>query len=92
MSLASHNPLRRTLLAVLAAPILLASVTAAAPLATARVHAAAADRVAYKDTFYSSSSHTTVVGTAYGYCDGDYIVATGYETPYFTTKYYPPCP
>lgn len=89
---ALRTSLRRKLLAALAAPLLLASVSAAAPNVTAEAHAAAADRVAYKDTFYSNSSYTTIVGTAYGYCDGDYIQATGYATAYFTTKYFPPCP
>ena len=86
-----HKPLRRKLLALLVAPMLLGSVTVAAPVVTAGVHAAA-DRVAYKDTYYSNSSHTTIVGVGYGYCDGDYIMSSGYQTVYFTTRWYPPCP
>lgn len=86
------NTLRRRLAAAIVAPMLLATVSAAAPLPVANVHAEAADRVAYKDTYYSNASHTTIVGVGYGYCDGDYIMSSGYQTSYYTTKYYPPCP
>ncbi|HEX6037222.1 hypothetical protein [Longimicrobium sp.] len=70
--------MRRKLAALLATPLLLA--------------AASADRVAYRDTYYSSASQTTIVGKGVGYCDGDYIIVSGYATSYYTTVYAPPCP
>lgn len=87
-----RTSLRRKLVAALAAPVLLCSVSAASPAPDAEIRASAADQVAYKDTYYSNSSYSTVVGIGYGYCDGDYIMSSGYQTSYFTTKYYPPCP
>ncbi len=92
MSNTLRTSLRRKLAAAIAAPMLLAMATAATPLPVVEVRAEAADRVAYKDTYYSNSSYTTIVGVRYGYCDGDYIMSSGYATSYFTTKYYPPCP
>lgn len=73
--------LRRKLLAIAVAPMLLASASAAAT----------ADQVTGKYTFYSSASQTQVVGYALEYCDGDYIVTSGYETGYYRWKFIAPC-
>jgi hypothetical protein len=82
---------RRKIVASLVAPLLLGSVPAG-PVGAAEVDAAVADRVYYKDTFYSNATYSVVVGWAYGYCDGDYIVHSGYPTSYVRTKFIAPCP
>lgn len=76
--------LRRKLLALVAAPLLLAAATAAAP--------STADTIAYKHTFYSDATYTQQVGYAFGYCDGDYIVWSGYETDYYRYRFMGQCP
>ena len=80
--------LRGKLLALIAAPMLLASATAAAPAPTE----GAADIIAYKHTFYSDATYSQVVGYAFGYCDGDYIVWSGYETDYYRYRFMGQCP
>lgn len=82
MPIPLHAALRRRAAALLAAPLLLGSAAAAL----------SADRVAYRDTYYSDASHTTIVGKGVGFCDGDYTMISGYQTAYFTTAYAPPCP
>lgn len=78
------NTLRSKLMALVAAPMLLGSATAAAPVT--------ADQVTYKETFYSSGSYSQVVGYGYWYCDGDYILVSGYETGYSKIKFIAACP
>lgn len=82
MSATLRPALRRKLLAIVAAPLLLAGTSAAAT----------ADQVTGKYTFYSSASYSQVVGYAFEYCDNDYIVASGYETAYSKWKFIAPCP
>ena len=54
---------RRKLLAVLAAPLLLGSVIAAAPSPAAAPAASTANpQVVYKETFYSDATYTQAVG------------------------------
>jgi hypothetical protein len=77
-------------MAALALAPLVVSTSAAAPSPAAP--AAAADILWYRHTFYSDASRTTIVGAADGYCDGDYIVWHGYQTPYTTIRYYTMCP
>lgn len=88
------NPLRTTLrrkvAALLAAPLLLGTVTAAATPRESTV--AVADQVTYKETFYSDSTYSTVVGYGYWYCDGDFIMVSGYQTAYSTLKFIAACP
>lgn len=86
MSATSRTTLRRKLAAIAAAPMLFGSL-AAAPLS-----APAADQITYKETFYSTAAQTTVVGVGWGYCDGDYIMASGYQTQYVKYKFIAPCP
>lgn len=81
------NLRRHTLLALVAAPGLAATLTAAAPASAAR-----ADIMFYRQTFYSDASHSTVVGYGTGFCDGDYIMSSGYQTPYSTFRFLNPCP
>lgn len=76
-------PSARTLVAVLAAPLLAAALPA---------RTATADIVHFTDTYYSSASYSTVVGSANGYCDGDYIFFSGYGTAYRRTRYVNQCP
>jgi hypothetical protein len=71
----------RRLRIALAAPIALASLSAMSH----------ADRVEYK-YLYKNSTYTTTVGVAYQFCDGDYILQSGYETPYIVVGQYFPCP
>lgn len=79
---------RRKVMAVLAAPMLLGTVSAAAPLGAAPVDG----QLDHKQTFYTDPAKTVYAGTAYYYCDGHYVLK-GYETEYFTiTNFYPPCP
>ena len=80
--------LRRKLLAFVAAPLLLGSVSAAAPLQ----RTADADLLYYNEKFYSDASHTVQVGAANGFCDGDYIWRWGYSTPYSQIVYRNNCP
>jgi hypothetical protein len=80
---------RRKLLAFIAAPLLMGTVSAAAPAPNA--HAAAADQVTFMETYYSSAAQTQVVGYGYWYCDGDFIL-TGYQTPYAQYKFIAYCP
>lgn len=84
MSNTLRTVLRRKLVALVAAPMLLVSTTAAAPVA--------ADQITYKETFYSTAAQTTIVGVGYGYCDGDYIMSSGYQTQYVKYKFIAPCP
>ena len=79
------RPVLRRLMTILAAAPLVVSISAAAP-------APAADIRWYRHTFYSDVTKTTIVGAADGYCDGDYIVWHGYQTPYTTTYYFTMCP
>lgn len=76
--------LRRKLLAIVAAPLLLGSVSAAAP--------AKADLQWYSEGFFTSPSFTTKVGHGIGYCDGDYIMTSGYQTAYSRVRYLTECP
>jgi Mn2+/Fe2+ NRAMP family transporter len=76
---------------LLALPLLLASTSAAVPITLAQA-AASADRVMWRDVYYSDDTYTTVVGIGHAYCDNDYIMTNGYPTIYFTTYYAPPCP
>lgn len=78
--------LRSKILAVAATPMLLGSLAAAA------LPAPAADQITYKETFYSSAAQTTIVGVGHGYCDGDYIMSSGYQTQYVKYKFIAPCP
>lgn len=86
------NPLRATLgrkaAAILAAPLLLGSVSAAAPLP----RAVDADVLYYTEAFYSNATYTVKVGAANGYCDGDYIMKSGYATAYSIVTYRNNCP
>jgi hypothetical protein len=86
MSNTLRTAFRRKLLAFASTPLLLGSVAATA------IPTAAADQVYYKETFYSTAAQTTVVGIGYGYCDGDYIMASGYQTQYVKYKFIAPCP
>lgn len=79
---------RRKLLAVLAAPLLAGSISAASPLPAAEIRAQASD-VAYEQTFYSDGSRTQVVGVGYGYCDGSFSMSWGYQTSYWIRRFYP---
>ncbi len=77
----------RLLAALVAAPLVIST--------SAAVHAPAgkaADIRWYRQTFWSDASYTTIVGAADGYCDGDYIMVTGYQTPYNTVRYFTMCP
>jgi hypothetical protein len=80
--------LRRTLLAAVAAPLLLGSLSAAAPLPAA----AEADVLYYAEQFFSDATYTVKVGAANGFCDGDYIWHWGYSTPYSRIVYRNNCP
>jgi hypothetical protein len=88
MSTRLRPALRRKLLALLAAPLLAGAVSAAAPLRAADVRAEVSD-VAYQQTFYSDGSRTQVVGVGYGYCDGSFSMDWGYQTSYWTRRFYP---
>ncbi|HST59030.1 MAG TPA: hypothetical protein VLK84_10085 [Longimicrobium sp.] len=76
---------RRKLIAVAAAPLLLGSVSAAAPLNSA-------DLQWYSEGFFSNATFTTKVGHGIGYCDGDYIMTSGYQTSYSRIRYLTECP
>jgi hypothetical protein len=82
------NTLRRKLLAVFAAPLLLGTASAVVPTASA----AEADLLYYTEKFYSTASKTVQVGAGNGYCDGDYIMKSGYQTAYSTITYRTQCP
>lgn len=80
--------LRRRVVAVFAAPLLLGSMSAAAPARGADAHG----QLDHKQTFYSDATKTVQVGYTVYYCDGDYF-SSGYETAYYTFyNYMPPCP
>jgi hypothetical protein len=79
---------RRRALAVLALPLLLGSVSAAAPLP----RAADADLLYYTEKFYSNATYTVQVGAANGYCDGDYIWHWGTSGAYSKIVYRTQCP
>jgi hypothetical protein len=83
-----HATVRRRVLSVLASPLLLGSVSAAAPLS----RAADADLLYYTEKFYSNATYTVQVGAANGYCDGDYIMKSGYATAYSQIIYRTQCP
>lgn len=76
--------LRNKLLAIAAAPLLLGSLSAAAP--------SDADLQWYSEGFFSNATFTTKVGHGIGYCDGDYIMTSGYQTPYSRIRYLTECP
>lgn len=82
--------LRRRFVTLLVAPLLLGALSAAAPAPA--IHAVAADQLYYKETFYSNATYSQVVGVGYGYCDGDYIMYSGYQTAYSKYKFIAPCP
>lgn len=79
------NTLRRKLLAVFAAPLLLGTASAAAP-------AREADLQWYTEGFFTNASFTTKVGSGIGYCDGDYVMVSGYQTAYSRIRYLTECP
>jgi len=79
---------RRRILAAVAAPLLLGSVSAAAPLS----RAADADILYYNDKYYSDATLTVQVGAGNGFCDGDYIWHWGYPTAYSKIVYRNNCP
>jgi len=81
----SRLPSPRTLAAALAASFL----AAASPTETV---ASEADILHYVQTFYSTYQHRVVVGKGYSYCDGDYIMVSGYQTGYWTVQAQNPCP
>jgi hypothetical protein len=84
----SRNPLRRTLLAAMVAPLLLGSVSASAPLP----RDVDADVLYYNEKFFSNATYTVQVGAANAYCDGDYIMKSGYATAYSQIVYRNQCP
>lgn len=85
---ATRSAVGRRLIAALAlAPLVVFTSASSAPAASAD-----ADIRWYRHTFWSNASHTTIVGAADGYCDGDYIMVTGYQTPYTTIRYFTMCP
>lgn len=86
----SRLPSLRTLAAVVAASFVTASLLAAAP--PAEPVAKEADILHYVQTFYSTHQHLVVVGKGYSYCDGDYIMVSGYQTGYWTIRNVNPCP
>ncbi|HEX5869850.1 MAG TPA: hypothetical protein VFY65_05535 [Longimicrobium sp.] len=83
-----RNPLRHKLLAAMSAPLLLGSLSAAAPIP----RAADADVLYYNEKFYSNATYTVQVGAANAYCDGDYIMKSGYATAYSQIVYRNQCP
>ena len=85
-----RSALHRRLLAAVAPALLLAANSAAAPLPAS--DASAADLLYYKETFYSDASQTVRVGSGSGFCDGDYIMTSGYQTNYSTIRYVTQCP
>jgi hypothetical protein len=88
MSTTRRNTLRRTLLAAVATPLLLSSLSAATLARSSDAHG----QLDHKQTFYSDVSKTVQVGYTVYYCDGDYFTS-GYETAYYTFyNYMPPCP
>jgi hypothetical protein len=88
MSTMSRPSRRRRILAAAIAPLLLSTLSAAAPAATA----ADADVLYYTEKFYSNATYTVQVGAANGYCDGDYIMKSGYATAYSQIIYRNQCP
>jgi hypothetical protein len=88
MSSSFRTALGRKAAALLAAPVLLGSVSAAAPLP----RVVDADVLYYTEQFYSDASYSVKVGAANGYCDGDYIMKSGYATAYSILVYRNQCP
>jgi hypothetical protein len=84
MSTTSRPSFRRKVLSVLALPLLLGSVSAAAPTS--------ADLQWYSEGFFSNATFTTKVGSGIGYCDGDYVMVWGYPTAYSRVRYLTECP
>lgn len=85
--------IRLKVLAVVAAPLLLGSTTAAAPPALAAPRAEAADsQVVFKATYYADASYSQAVGEGYGDCDGNIVyMEWGYQTSYVITLHFFPC-
>ncbi len=81
----SRTTFRRRLMAVIATPLLFGSVSAAAPVTSA-------DLQWYSEGFFSNATFTTKVGHGIGYCDGDYIMTSGYQTAYSRIRYLTECP
>jgi hypothetical protein len=81
----SRLPSPRTLAAALAASLLAATLPA-------ETVAKEADILHYVQTFYSTHQHLVEVGKGYSYCDGDYIMVSGYQTGYWTIRNQRPCP
>lgn len=88
MSNTLRTALRRKAAAVLIAPLLLGSVSAAAPLPPADD----ADVLYYNEKFYSDATYSVQVGAANGYCDGDYIWHWGSASAYSKIVYRNQCP
>lgn len=88
MSATLRTTLGRKFLAIAAAPLLLGSASAAAPLKGA----ADADVLYYNEKFYSNATYTVQVGAANGFCDGDYIWHWGTPGPYSKIVYRNQCP
>lgn len=87
MDNARRTAFRRKAAAVLVAPmLLLGSVSAAAPVSLD------ADQQWYSEGFFSDASFTNKVGSGIGYCDGDYVMAWGYQTQYSRIRYIAECP
>lgn len=86
------NPLRmvlnRKVMAALSVPLLLGSASAAGPLH----RGVDADVLYYNENFYSDATYSVKVGSANGYCDGDYIMKSGYTTAYSVLVYRNNCP
>ncbi|WP_420130312.1 hypothetical protein [Longimicrobium sp.] len=89
MSATLRTILRTRAVAVLTAPLLLGSLAPGVKAASSSD--AAADRVEYK-YLYKDATYSNTVGIAYGFCDGDYILHSGYETPYVVVAQWYPCP
>ena len=78
--------LRRRVVAILAVPLLVGSVSAATPLERAD-----ASVLSYSEQFFSDATYSVKVGAANGYCDGDYIWHWGYATAYSQIVYRSSC-
>lgn len=81
---ALRTAFRRKVAAVLVAPLLLGSLSAAAP--------APADLQWYTEGFFTNATFSTKVGSGIGYCDGDYVMVSGYQTAYSRIRYLTECP
>ena len=90
-SLLRHTVFRRVV-AALAAPLLLGSVSAAEPSGNRLHGSATVTNVDFRQTFYSDPAKTVQVGVHYYYCDGTHT-EQGYITEYYKIVYYMPrCP